>query len=108
MRRVKPRRVVKCVKRRLLLYLPFAKGNSRPPFGIENMRVISKFLSPCMKRSLKFISPLLVLLSASFTASISAQKPTPTPDETGPTKVFEVRLPVTVTADTKKKELISG
>ena len=40
--------------------------------------------------------------------SVSAQKPTPTPDETGPTKVFEVRLPVTVTADDKKKALVPG
>jgi len=34
--------------------------------------------------------------------------PTPPVEDTGPTKVFEVRLPVTVTADTKKKELIAG
>jgi VWFA-related protein len=47
-------------------------------------------------------------LSVVFAAAVSAQKPTPTPDETGPTKVFEVRLPVTVTAYSKKKELISG
>jgi len=34
--------------------------------------------------------------------------PTPPVEGYGPTKVFEVRLPVTVTADTKKKELIAG
>ena len=60
-----------------------------------------------MKRSLKFVSFQLLLLSVAFTAAVSAQKPTPTPtpDETGPTKVFEVRLPVTVT---QKKNLITG
>ena len=46
-----------------------------------------------------------------FVTAVSAQKATPTPlvspvsDDTGPTKVFEVRLPVTVT---QKKNLISG
>ena len=42
-------------------------------------------------------------------ASAIAQKPTPTPgDDTGATKVFEVRLPVTVTTDDKKKDLVKG
>ena len=61
-----------------------------------------------MKISPKFVSFQLFLFSVVFTAAVSAQKPTPTPDETGPTKVFEVRLPVTVTTDNKKKDLISG
>ncbi|MEP6787053.1 MAG: VWA domain-containing protein [Acidobacteriota bacterium] len=63
-----------------------------------------------MKILLKFVSFQLVLLAAIFAASVSAQKPTPTPtpEETGATKVFEVRLPVTVTAESKKKELIAG
>ena len=58
----------------------------------------------------KFVLFQLAMLAAIFAASVSAQKPapTPTPEETGATKVFEVRLPVTVTADSKKKELIAG
>ncbi len=56
-----------------------------------------------MRKKFLFL-PLLVL---SFAAAASAQKPTPTPgdDTGGPTKVFEVRLPVTVT---QKKELVTG
>src|SRR5258706_6505636 len=61
-----------------------------------------------MKRSLKFFSFQIFLMSAVFATAVYAQKPTPTPDETGPTKVFEVRLPVTVTTDNKKKELVAG
>src|SRR5258706_768821 len=61
-----------------------------------------------MKRSLKFFSFQIFLMSAVFATAVYAEKPTPTPDETGPTKVFEVRLPVTVTADNKKKELVAG
>lgn len=48
-------------------------------------------------------------MSVLLAAGVYAQKPTPTPiitDETGVTKIFEVRLPVTVSAD--KKTLISG
>lgn len=39
-----------------------------------------------------------------------AQKPspTPTPEDTSPTKVFEVRLPVTVVTGDKKKDLVPG
>ncbi|MFN0278178.1 MAG: VWA domain-containing protein [Pyrinomonadaceae bacterium] len=62
-----------------------------------------------MKSSFGFISIRLVLLLLVFAAAVFAQKATPTPpvsdDDTGPTKVFEVRLPVTVT---QKKNLISG
>src|SRR5258706_3970980 len=61
-----------------------------------------------MKRSLKFFSFQIFLMSAVFATAVYAEKPTPTPDETGPTKVFEVRLPVTVTTDNKKKELVAG
>lgn len=55
---------------------------------------------------IRSIGLLTLLLLLGFSA-VSAQRPTPTPpgDETGPTKVFEVRLPVTVTY---KKELVSG
>lgn len=48
-------------------------------------------------------------LAAIFVAAVSAQTPKPSPsptsDDTGVTKVFEVRLPVTVT---QKKQLIKG
>lgn len=65
-----------------------------------------------MKRSYRIISIQLVILLLVFVAAVLAQKPkpTPTPDDTGgPTKVFEVRLPVTVTNGSKKKEeLVAG
>ncbi|MBP9664120.1 MAG: VWA domain-containing protein [Pyrinomonadaceae bacterium] len=53
----------------------------------------------------RFIGLFALLLC--ITAVASAQQPSPTPpgDDTGPTKVFEVRLPVTVT---DKKQLITG
>ena len=52
----------------------------------------------------------LVLFVAVTAIAVSAQKPTPTPtpEDTSATKVFEVRLPVTVTTDNKKKDLVSG
>ena len=55
-----------------------------------------------MKRSTGLFAILLSLAVAA-----SAQQPSPTPpgDDTGATKVFEVRLPVTVT---DKKQLITG
>ncbi|MEO7660263.1 MAG: hypothetical protein ABIV48_11675, partial [Pyrinomonadaceae bacterium] len=60
-----------------------------------------------MKRSLSLISLNLFILLLASVAVVSAQTATPTPavDDTGTTKVFEVRLPVTVT---QKKNLISG
>src|SRR5437868_14294551 len=61
-----------------------------------------------MKKSFRFYTPSLFIALLALAAAVSAQKPTPTPDETGPTKVFEVRLPVTVTTDNKKKELVAG
>lgn len=88
---------------------PCIKGNSRPPFGIENMRLFAGSASPSMKKPFRFISLQLLLLTFVFAASVSAQTATPTPtppiDDTGATKVFEVRLPVTVS---QKKSLISG
>jgi Ca-activated chloride channel family protein len=51
---------------------------------------------------------LLLSVFLWLVAAANAQKTTPTPppgDDTGPTKVFEVRLPVTVT---QKKQLITG
>lgn len=56
----------------------------------------------------KLLTIRLVLVALALTASVYGQRPTPTPtpaDDTGATKVFEVRLPVTVT---QKKDLISG
>lgn len=61
-----------------------------------------------MKNLFGFNSVKLSLFLLAFAAGLVAQKATPTPpvvDDTGPTKVFEVRLPVTVT---QKKDLISG
>ena len=62
-----------------------------------------------MKSSFRFVSIQLLFLSLVFAGAVFAQKATPTPpvvvDDTGATKVFEVRLPVTVT---QKKNLISG
>lgn len=50
----------------------------------------------------------IILISLIFVIDTSGQQPTPTPpvsDDTGPVKVFEVRLPVTVT---EKKLLVLG
>lgn len=52
------------------------------------------------------------IVTGLLTANVAAQRPTPTatptpPDDPGATKVFEVRLPVTVTTDDKKKTLVS-
>ena len=58
-----------------------------------------------MKKSFRFYSFILLIVSLALAATIRAQKPTPTPDDTSATKVFEVRLPVTVT---QKKSLIPG
>jgi Ca-activated chloride channel family protein len=62
-----------------------------------------------MKVSFRLVSLKIAFLSLLIAGSVSAQKPLPTPpvpaDETGPTKVFEVRLPVTVS---EKKNLITG
>src|SRR5437868_6813030 len=74
------------------------------------MRLVSELASPFMKSSFRSVSLQLLLLLIAFAAAAAGQKPSakpaPTPpDDTGPTKVFEVRLPVTVT---QKKNLISG
>jgi Ca-activated chloride channel homolog len=60
-----------------------------------------------MTRSLRSSFFPAVLVCIAFAIAVSAQRPSPTPppDDAGPTKVFEVRLPVTVT---QKKELIAG
>jgi Ca-activated chloride channel homolog len=61
-----------------------------------------------MTRLLRTLSFSVSLCLLAFAVPAQAQTPTATPpvtDETGPTKVFEVRLPVTVT---QKKQLISG
>ena len=61
-----------------------------------------------MKKSHRFYSLYLPIILLALAGHVAAQKPTPTPDETGATKVFEVRLPVTVTTDDKKKALVPG
>jgi Ca-activated chloride channel homolog len=61
-----------------------------------------------MTRLLRTLSFSVFLCLVAFAVPALAQTPTATPpvtDEAGPTKVFEVRLPVTVT---QKKQLISG
>jgi Ca-activated chloride channel family protein len=62
-----------------------------------------------MTTVLRFVSTRLLIVLA-FAGAAAAQKPSPVPtpppeDNGGSTKVFEVRLPVTVT---QKKELITG
>ena len=66
------------------------------------------------KKDLKFVF-ISVALTFVFCVGAFAQKPSPTPtpptgDDTGATKVFEVRLPVTVTQNTKEKkdDLVKG
>ncbi|MFM9905856.1 MAG: VWA domain-containing protein [Pyrinomonadaceae bacterium] len=63
-----------------------------------------------MKRSLLTLNFLFVILVLGIGSTVSAQKPvpTPTPEDTGATKVFEVRLPVTVTTTQKKHDLVTG
>lgn len=68
-----------------------------------------------MKRSLRFYIFLTLIFTVALASAAFAQKPTPTPrttptpDDTGATKVFEVRLPVTVTQRVQKKEeLVKG
>ena len=82
------------------------------PFGIENMRPFRGSVSPFMKSSFRIIFFYLLVLPLIFVTAAMAQKPLPTAtppgEDTGATKVFEVRLPVTVTANSKKKELITG
>lgn len=51
---------------------------------------------------------LCILFALSGAAAGQKPLPTPVPDETGPTKVFEVRLPVTVTEKGKKDNLVKG
>src|SRR5688500_13813580 len=81
------------------------KGNKRALVGIENMRSNCVFVSRSMKRV--FFTLAFVVLG--FGTYGYGQRPTPTPppgdDLIGTTKVFEVRLPVTVT---HKKELVAG
>jgi Ca-activated chloride channel homolog len=73
------------------------------------MRLLQRIQIVFMKSSLGFVPFKFALVLSVFAASVFAQKATPTPpvssDDTGPTKVFEVRLPVTVS---QKKDLING
>lgn len=63
---------------------------------------------------MKFLSRIFIFafLFSAFGLAVSAQTPrpsaTPPPEDTGAVKVFEVRLPVTVTDRKKKKDLITG
>jgi VWFA-related protein len=76
-------------------------GNKHQVGGIEDTHSPGKF----MKRSFRLIFAQL-FAALVFATAISAQVATPTPaEDTGATKVFEVRLPVTVS---QKKNLISG
>src|SRR5204863_7429053 len=82
------------------------QGNMDAWFRIEKHGSISIFLSLFMRKSFLLLLPLIL----TFAAAANAQKATPTPPPTGddtggPTKVFEVRLPVTVS---QKKQLITG
>ena len=71
---------------------------------------VPKYMS--FKRNSLFINAVAsVLVFAGFAAAQKpnvAPKPTPPPDDPGATKVFEVRLPVTVTQGKKRDTLISG
>ncbi len=60
-----------------------------------------------MIRSVRFILLQSLFVCVALAMTVAAQTPTPAPpqEDTGPTKVFEVRLPVTVT---QKKDLITG
>ena len=103
------RRPAAITSRPYLLYLPPAgQGNKGASFRIENMRLFNRSASLFMTSSLRFVSFQLVLLLFALAAAVSAQTPAPTPpvsDDSAPTKVFEVRLPVTVT---QKKDLVTG
>ncbi len=62
-----------------------------------------------MKSFSRLVIPFGVLAIFVLAAGVFGQKPTPTPpEETGATKIFEVRLPVTVVTDNKKKTLVTG
>lgn len=62
-----------------------------------------------MKKPFCFVNFRLLFLLAVLATGVAAQTPVPTPppvsEDTGATKVFEVRLPVTVT---HKKKLVTG
>jgi len=68
------------------------------------------FRFPFMFKVLRSIVPGLIAFGLLFVTSTFAQRPTATPPPTdeGPVKTFEVRLPVTVTRNTRKKELVTG
>jgi len=74
------------------------------------MRRSDSVKSICMKiRVVSYfagVTAVVTGLGSVIFSQTPAPRPTPPPDETGPTKVFEVRLPVTVT--NKKKELVIG
>ncbi len=79
---------------------------SRAP-SIENIGQIGNHSTIFMSRFIRFILFQSLLVCVGLAVTLSAQTPTPTPsqEDAGPTKIFEVRLPVTVTQD---KKLVTG
>ncbi len=69
-----------------------------------------------MRKTLRLYSLCLSLIVLALAGSAVAQKPLPspspspaaTPEDNSPTKVFEVRLPIIVVTDDKKKDLVPG
>ena len=90
---------------------PFSINGQQLPFVITSKTMRSFDLDRPLMNSLLRKIPVILMSVAAAAISIAAQKPTPTPrptpgDDNGTTKVFEVRLPVTVTD--KKKNLVTG
>ena len=95
-----------------MVYSCFTSGQQRVARAHRNQRYGLPNIS--IKSVMKILFRLfsLALLFSAFGLAISAQTPrpsaTPPPEDTGAIKVFEVRLPVTVTDRKKKKDLITG
>lgn len=90
---------------------PYAEGNNHRAQSIETKRTFGVILQfPLIMKSFsRLVIPFGVLAIFVLAAGVFGQKPTPTPpEETGATKIFEVRLPVTVVTDNKKKTLVTG
>jgi Ca-activated chloride channel family protein len=92
------------------------RATNRLTAGIETMRPPALTISPQMKSFLSTLTLILGLCTL-LGVGVSAQKPTPTPvpkptpEDNGTTKVFEVRLPVTVSNPKAKKNespLVTG
>src|SRR6266404_8126995 len=59
------------------------QGNSRPPDGIEKMRLPNDPKSRFIMTTVRSFFYQFVLISVVFVFGAEAQKPTPTPDDTG-------------------------